>query len=469
MKRLIIFSVLFAFLSVCIFSQPTEKVYSPDGKGYRYEQNGWIYIHIEGKPFERGFQHGYLIADQLEDIKRSLEYLTYWDSGMTWDFFVEKAAEMWSGHIDEELRQEMQGIAAGASYAGVSYTWEEIMAWNGYEELMDYWWPTELEETYGKIHPGADDHCSAFMAVGSPTDGGKIVMAHNSFNNFEWGQFANVILDIVPETGYRMFMQSQAGYIHSMSDFFVTGAKLMGTETTIGGFKVYDASGAPEFYRIRKAMQYTDTLDDFVGVMLEENNGGYANTWLVGDIKTGEIMRFELGLKFYKVDKTKDGYFTGFNAPLDPRIRNLECTNSGFADIRRHQGARQVRLEQLMQEHYSTIDVETGKEILADHYDVYLGKINPSSRTVDSHYELDAREYMSEIGRPLPYRPRGAVDGMVCDSEMAEGFTFWSRWGNSSGMPFDADAFLKEHTQWDYLDGYLQDRPSQAWTLFEAE
>ena len=69
-----------------------------------------------------------------------------------------------------------------------------------------------------------------------------------------------------------------------------------------------------------------------------------ANTWLVGDTKTNEIMRLELGLKFYKDDYTMDGYFAGFNAPLDPRIRNFECENSGFADIRRHQGARQITM-----------------------------------------------------------------------------------------------------------------------------
>ena len=45
----------------------------------------------------------------------------------------------------------------------------------------------------------------------------------------------------------------------------------------------------------------------------------------LGDTATNEIMRFEGGLKFYKVDKTTDGYFVGFNAPLDPRIQNFGC------------------------------------------------------------------------------------------------------------------------------------------------
>jgi hypothetical protein len=35
-------------------------------------------------------------------------------------------------------------------------------------------------------------------------------------------------------------------------------------------------------------------------------------------------------------------------------------------------------------------------------------------------------------------------------------------------MPFDAAEFLAENIQWDHLDGYLNDRPSQPWTLFTA-
>ena len=60
--------------------------------------------------------------------------------------------------------------------------------------------------------------------------------------------------------------------------------------------------------------------------------------------------------------------------PSDDRIRNIECKNTGF-DIRRHQGARRVRLTQLMEEHKGKIDNEIGQRIPADHYDVYLNVV----------------------------------------------------------------------------------------------
>ncbi len=38
-----------------------------EGAGYRYAQNGWIVVHIEGAPYERGYQHGKLLAAEIVD------------------------------------------------------------------------------------------------------------------------------------------------------------------------------------------------------------------------------------------------------------------------------------------------------------------------------------------------------------------------------------------------------------------
>src|SRR5436190_23391148 len=34
-------------------------------KGYRYPQAGWIVLHAEGEPYERGEQHGRLLAPEI--------------------------------------------------------------------------------------------------------------------------------------------------------------------------------------------------------------------------------------------------------------------------------------------------------------------------------------------------------------------------------------------------------------------
>jgi len=146
----------------------------------------------------------------------------------------------------------------------------------------------------------------------------------------------------------------------------------------------------------------------------------------------------------------------------------LECGNNGFFDIRRHQGARHVRLSELLDKHKGTINIEVAKDIIADHHDVYLNKVNPCSRTVCSHYDLDPREYMSQADRPPPFKPQGAVDGIVCDTAMAKNMGFAARFGSSCGTAFNKDDFCKKHRQWSMFAPYLKDRPSQPWTDFFA-
>ena len=43
-------------------------------------------------------------------------------------------------------------------------------------------------------------------------------------------------------------------------------------------------------------MQYATSIDEYAAIMRKGNNGGYANSWLIGDRKTGEIGYLELGL-----------------------------------------------------------------------------------------------------------------------------------------------------------------------------
>lgn len=443
--------------------------------GIRYDLNGWVYVSIRGGARERGYAYGKLVAKDMKQVRSILDFIVYTDYGVKWDFFIEAARKYFSPKIQEhfpEFYEEMAGFAEGASMSV-----DEVVAWNNYFVLTESWWAnmpeeeaiavkgTAMSNVASSKEGGSAERCSAFIAVGDWTADGKIVCAHNNFSNFIDGQLAKYIVDIKPTKGYRILMNSFPGWIWSGLDFFVTSAGIIGTETTIGGFIAYKPD-MPISCRIRNAMQYGKTLDDYERMLLDGNSGDYANSWLFGDTNKNEIMRIELGLRFHNTERTKNGYFIGFNAPYDPRIRNLECVNTGIDDIRRHQGARKVRLADLMDTWKGKLNIQAAQEIIADHYDVYLNKENPCSRTCCAHYELDAREYMSDQSRPKPFQPRGALDGNVVDTTMAKAMSFSMRWGNSCGIPFDKNKFCDENRVWEYLRPYLEDRPQQPWTTF---
>jgi len=433
---------------------------------YCFNENGWTFLHIEGAPYERGFQHGYHLAKDISNVFKNLASITFLNTGKEIKYFMEAAHILFFPRIDGEFIEEMRGIIDGAEAAGYKIPFDALLVMNGYIELIYYWWPS----IKGNMESWVNDkkeRCSAFIATGDATKDNGIVMGHNTWWDFFLAQYFYVILDIIPTDGYRIMMQCIPGFIHSMSDFFITGAGIMGTATTINGFFKYKEDGVPEFSRVRKAKQYARTIDEWAQIMEKDNNGGIANSWLLGDINTNEIARFELGLEYSSLDKLKNGYFTGFNEAEDARIRNLECSNTEYNDIRGN-GSRKVRWKQLMEINYGKIDIEKAALMLEDHYDIYLEIYKPSNRTICGHSDVDPFKFTGMSG-DKPFNPGGAVDGKVTSSRNVKEFSFWARYGRSCCEPFCVKEFLKEHPQWEWQREFLEDRPTQPWTLFRGE
>ncbi|MBN2128105.1 MAG: hypothetical protein JW741_01360 [Sedimentisphaerales bacterium] len=460
--RIVFVCVVFISAGCVLSCRTSETVGRTSGqnvltKGYRHDENGWIFLHIEGTPFERGFQRGYLTADEIEEFLRTLAYVEEFETGHDLDFFVRAAVRLFKGKIPAEYVEEMEGIVAGMERAGKTVTYEQVLFMNGFIDVLWYWWPQAK-----KAGAGDSPGCSAFIATGDATAGGKIVMAHNSWVGYVLGKSANLIVDLVPERGHRILMQSWGPCLYSGTDFFLTGAGLVGTETTIGGFDGFDPKGTPVFVRARHAMQYADSIDEWAAILIENNSGAYANSWLLGDTRTGEIARLELGLKHHHLEKKTDGYFTGSNVATDAKVLRRE-TDATWDDVRNNAVSRRVRWEQLMKEHYGRIDVARARQMLADHYDVYLQKDQPGYRTICGHGELDDGSIPGARGA---YRPGGAFDGKVIDSDLAKDWRLWAKWGGSCDRDFDADRFLDAHPQYDWLRGYLPNLPPQPWTVF---
>src|ERR1700691_3148468 len=441
-------------------------------KAYRFERGGWIYVHLEGTPHDMGYQHGFLLATEIADgfAAASLE-MTH-NSNRDWDFFRRAAREMLWPKIDPEYQAELQGIVEGLRARQVKLDLYDIVALNAFMELGDYYVPWLDKQTSGHNkgkEPAApathEGHCSAFVATGSYTKDHQIVMAHNNWTSYLEGARWKIIFDIVPQTGYAMLMDGYPGVIVSDYDFGVNSNGLMVTETTITDFHGWDPNGKAEFVRARKAFQYAGSIDEYVKIMLDGNNGGYANDWLLADRKTNEIARFELGLKHSKVWRTKDGYFVGSNFASDPDVLKDETTFD-VTNLAASANAPHVRWDELMAANMGKIDTSLAEGFLADHYDSYTKQTGANRRTLCGHG--DAATPGDPGYAAKPYNPFGAVEGKVMDAHMAQTMSFVARIGHPCGTDFKSQPFLDQHPDYRWQASVLTDMSAGPWTAYRA-
>jgi hypothetical protein len=437
-------------------------------KAYRFDRGGWIYVHLEGAPHDIGFQHGYLLAPEISDAFVAVKLEMTHQTGRDWEFFRRAAHQMLWPKIDPEYQAELQGIVDGLQARKTKLDLDDIVAFNGFSELPDYYVPWLESQTRGaqKHSQGSQPgHCSAFVATGSWTKDGRIVMAHNNWTTYIEGSRWNIVFDIAPQQGNHFIMDGFPGAIASDDDFGVNSAGMIISETTITNFHGFDPNGKAEFVRARKAMQYSNSIDEFTKIMLDGNNGGYANDWLLGDNKTNEIARFELGLKHHNLWRTKDGYYSGANFPSDPDVIRDETTfdpNNPANSC----NARRIRWDQLLDGNKGRLDVAMAQTFLGDHYDTYTKTETPDVRTLCSHYETESHPE-ADISADA-YAAYGAVQGKVIDSEMAEAMAFTARAGHPCGQNFDAAEYLKEHPNFAWEAPVLRDMIAGPWTQFGA-
>ena len=451
--------------SHAVSSDTVQSKQDPLTKAFRTERNGWVYIHLEGSPEEIGYQHGYLLAREIDESLRVFKKYLPHTTKRDWQFYRDSAHELFWKKIGDEYQKEIEGIARGASARGVKIDADDVLAMNAWIELSSYYVPSLHQARLADpgLHQSPPPSCSAFIATGSWTRNGEIVIGHNNWIDYLIGRHWNIMIDLKPASGHRILMDSFPGFIHSGDDFYITDAGLMVTETTITQFKGFDTEGLPEFYRIRKATQYSNSIDDWLKVMIDRSNGGYANDWLIGDRKTGEIARLENGIKNNIVERTKDGYYVGSNFPVHEKTTREETTFDP-TNAANSANARHRRWDELMKLNKGKIDINLAKKFEGDHYDVVRKRDSGSANTLCGHVEAD------ELGAPewdwKSFYPGGTVNAKVADSQMAERMSLWGSVGHPCGADFKLEAFLKSHPEYAWQREIAGDMPSGAWTQF---
>ena len=330
---------------------PAKSAVKTFGPAYRYPKAGWIYLHIEGDPYERGYQHGSLMPNEIAQyLDRCAASMGSKSRNEGWEHGRAMAKSLFLDGFDDEIRAEMRGIADGAAAAGCRYDGRKVdlldiatanvtvelgelnaalpITGTGLE-MLGLKPPVYAEQ---QAKEAQRDHCSAFAATGKATRDGHMIIAHTTWWPLTLAEQTNVMLDIRPKTGHRMLIQSYPGGIESGTDWYQNDAGMVLTETTINQTP-FNREGTPVAYRARKAIQYGGSVDEVARYLSEKNNGLYSNGWLIGDGKNDEIAVLELGTnksRLWRSSKNDwnagvEDFYWGNNNAKDLAVR-LEAT-----------------------------------------------------------------------------------------------------------------------------------------------
>jgi outer membrane protein assembly factor BamB len=404
-------------------------------EGYRFNVQGWIYVHVQGEPLERGYQHGYLLAAEIIDMLQRWSTIIHnypiiktiskrlsdskFDkmSEIWWNFCTTQCYRMYWDKFPEEYQQEIKGIAdgvvaRGGKLFGRNVNYQDILTMNEMYEFLSKLTTipkgihplrtlfqqlqqvvpgishvniSSLIETFLQQSPA--HHCNGFIATGNATSHDQLVFSQSTIcggGTWWWTYYIslrwNVILDIQPSKGHRIIMPTSPGLIWSDEDYYQNDNGLVLLETTVPQ-GLFDNKGLPLCIRVRTAIQYGNDIDDMLFSLRYRNDGSMNAVWLLGDTKTGEISRLDLGYRHSAVWRTFNGFFWSANNPRDFRVR-LERVNYkkfllnfvycnilgfpgwGYFSFRYIPVERDIKFEELGNKYYGTIDVETVKQIM---------------------------------------------------------------------------------------------------------
>ncbi|WP_242334831.1 MULTISPECIES: C45 family autoproteolytic acyltransferase/hydolase [unclassified Anaeromyxobacter] len=399
-----------------------------EGEGFRYDDGGWIFVHVEGEPYARGAQYGALVADELARFlaKVAVQHDKA-DPERGWNDLRRLTDALMLRKFDAEYLEEMKGIADGAAKAGARWKGRpldllDVAALNSAVDLGQLDDALQVSRTplSGRSFVKAEDEtaqaegdrCSSFVATRSATRSGRFVMGQLFMWNGYTGVHWDVVLDVVPAKGHRLVMQTFPGGIHSGSDWYLNGAGMVIGETTVGQTP-FEPAGTPQSNRIRKAAQYGSSIDEVAALLRAGNNGLYSNDWTIADAKTDEGACLLLGTKASRLWRTgargrrgdtpgglRDFVWANNNA-RDPAVRRELTLGPGDApvDVNFPAWNRDIAFQQFYREHgRGGIDLEAGVRLWAS----------------------------SPLNRPH------ACDGKLTTAEMAEKLVFLAHYGKTT-------------------------------------
>jgi hypothetical protein len=265
--------------------QATDNIiYAPDGKGYLKIKKVDEYnikkrfMHLEGTAYEMGYQHGYLIGESVERTTTKLDFYAAVMFGITGeqakkilgdkiiqfllDTFFRMTAEN-EQYIPEEFREEMHGIADGATAAGYNVTYEYLLLNNlAFDILLGVGYPY-VTPFIPLVNPFTQvpHMCDGFIISGNATTDGRTLMGRDWMFTDKVLKDESLIIEYVPADGYKFVTPSLPGWVGLTAGMNSQGIGI-GMDMVPSIDSAYREVGMGVILNSRKVLQHAGELSE---------------------------------------------------------------------------------------------------------------------------------------------------------------------------------------------------------------
>ena len=160
------------------------------GKGFVETWESVTVLHVKGAPYERGYQHGALLAERVtRTVCKGLTGASA-VTGLAMGGSVEdgmgrlrRGKDEAEGFLPPEFREELRGMADAVKASGSPVTFDDLLVWNTmYDSWCFYAHPDPSDPSTRFYREPYTIGCSSFSAWGSATRDGKLVFGKNMDN-----------------------------------------------------------------------------------------------------------------------------------------------------------------------------------------------------------------------------------------------------------------------------------------------
>jgi hypothetical protein len=271
MSSRIIASMLVVLTGTFPSARAETKTLARCGAGFLEEVGGYRVLHVEGNPYEMGYQHGALLRADIresvrflfdvkaKEVKLELGGVTVLDPKRVIKGIVAQQRK----YTPERFFDEMRGIADGS---GVDV--EEIVIANFIPELF---------------------HCSGFAISGSATKDGTLYHGRILDYGCDWRLQEHAVLSIAKPRGKIPFVNvTYAGFVGSVTGMNAERVSI----GEMGGRGMGHWDGVPMAFLVRMVLEEADTLDRGISIF-RDNPRTCEYYFVIADGETGKAVGME--------------------------------------------------------------------------------------------------------------------------------------------------------------------------------